>query len=421
MHVLVIGAGVQGIANAYFLNRQGYEVTVVDSADTAGMECSFGNGGGLTPSATAPWNDPGVYKMMLKYIGRKDAPMMFRLKALPSMIGWGQRFLSYAKEPIFIRNTVLNTRLCTYSMKMMAEIDAETGLQYRATNSGLLMTFRDEQSQRTLERFYDLLIEEGVSYESLDNAQTVAREPALKSVGDQLTGSMYCAADGSADPHLFCQQMAQYTAARGVSYRYNTAVTSLEKKANLFQVSTATRECIKADAVVIAAGCYSPQLSKSLGVKIPIKPAKGYSLTIPIEHWEKKPRTLVADMSLHAGLNPIGGQVLRVAGTAEFAGYDYRLRPERIANLVGLVGAVYPELAATMDRENLEPWTGLRPMSVDSVGIVGKTRIDNLYLSTGHGHLGWTAAAASGRLVADQIAGNRSEIPAEDYSISRFG
>ena len=272
-----------------------------------------------------------------------------------------------------------------------------------------------------MERFYDLLIEEGVSYESLDNAQTVAREPALKSVGDQLTGSMYCAADGSADPHLFCQQMAQYTAARGVSYRYNTAVTSLEKKANLFQASTATRECIKADAVVIAAGCYSPQLSKSLGVKIPIKPAKGYSLTIPIEHWEKKPRTLVADMSLHAGLNPIGGQVLRVAGTAEFAGYDYRLRPERIANLVGLVGAVYPELAATMDRENLEPWTGLRPMSVDSVGIVGKTRIDNLYLSTGHGHLGWTAAAASGRLVADQIAGNRSEIPAEDYSISRFG
>ena len=282
------------------------------------------------------------------------------------------------------------------------------------------MTFRDEQSQRGLEKFYDLLVEEGVSYESLDSAQTVACEPALKPIDDQITGSMYCAADGSADAHIFCQQVEQYTAARGVNYCYNTAVISLKKEANLFHVSTATGENIKADAVVIAAGSYSPQLGKSLGVKIPIKPAKGYSLTIPIEHWEDKPRTLVADMSLHAGLNPIGGQVLRVAGTAEFAGYDHSLRPERIANLVGLVGAVYPELAATMDRDNLNPWTGLRPMSVDSVGIIGKTKVDNLYLSTGHGHLGWSAAAASGRLVADQIAGTTSEIPAQDYSISRF-
>jgi D-amino-acid dehydrogenase len=421
MHVLVIGAGVQGIANAYFLNRQGYEVTVVDSDASAAMGCSFANGGGLTPSAAAPWNDPGVYKMMLKYIGRKDAPMMFRLKALPSLAGWGLRFLSYAKEPVFLRNTLLNTRLCNYSMKMMAEIDAETGLDYGATDSGLLMTFREEESQRAMEKFYDLLVDEGVSYESLDSAQVVAREEALRPIGDKLTGGMFCATDRSADPQLFCQQMEKYTAARGVNYRYNTAVSSLVKNGKVFAVTTASGECLAADAVVIAAGCYSPKLGKSLGVKIPVKPAKGYSLSIPIDNWQGKPETLVADMSLHAGLNPIGGELLRVAGTAEFAGYDMSLRPERIDNLVGLVEAVYPQLAATMDRNNLHAWTGLRPMSVDSVGIIGKTAVENLYLSTGQGHLGWSTAAASGRLVADLMAGNATEIPAENYSISRFG
>ncbi|MFK7733791.1 MAG: D-amino acid dehydrogenase [Pseudomonadales bacterium] len=420
MHVLVIGAGVQGISNAYFLNRAGHEVTVVDSATTAAMECSYANGGGLTPSAAAPWNDPGVYKTLIKYIGRKDAPMMFRMRALPSLVGWGLRFLSYAKESVFLENTLHSTRLCNYSMTMMREIEQETGIDYRATDSGLLMIFRDEESQQGLEAFYNLLTEVDVHYDSLSVEQTIKQEPALQPIKDQLTGGMFCPADRSGDSHLFCKNMANFTAQRGVIYQYNTKITSLRQNGSLFEATSENGNALKADAVVIAAGCYSPQLGKQLGIKIPIKPAKGYSLTIPIDEWQQKPKTLVADMSLHAGLNPLNGEVLRVAGTAEFAGFDTKLTPERIDNLTGLVEAVYPELAASMDRETLNPWAGLRPMSVDSVGIVGGTSVKNLYVSAGQGHLGWTTAAGSGRIIADLLSGDTPEIDVQAYSINRF-
>jgi D-amino-acid dehydrogenase len=420
MRVLVVGAGVQGIANAYYLNKYGLDVTVVDAEASVAMACSHANGGGLTPSAAAPWNDPGIFQMMLKYLGRKDAPMMFRLKALPSLTIWGLKFLSYARQSIFIENTIRNTRLCRYSLRMLEEIDTEIGIDYGVTDSGLLMIFREEAAQEGLEAFAGLLGDEGFEYDSLDSGETIAREPALKPITNKITGSMYCAADRSADPHQFCEQMENYTAQRGVTYRYNMPITGLAKLGSSFHATSASGEVLEADAIVIAAGCYSPKLGKMLGVSIPVKPAKGYSLSIPIEDWAEKPKTLVADMSLHAGLNPIGGKILRVAGTAEFAGYDHNLTEERINNLTGLVDAVFPEFAATMDRDNLKPWAGLRPMSVDSVGIIGKTKVDNLYVSTGHGHLGWTTAAGSGRLVADIMTDKTPELSVQDYAISRF-
>lgn len=420
MHVLVIGAGVQGIANAYFLHRQGLAVTVVDSAEAPGMECSYANGGGLTPSAAPPWNDPGVYKMLLKYLGRKNAPLSFQLKALPTMVGWGLRFLSYAKEPIFIRNTQLNARLCNYSLKAMKEIETDTGIDYRATDSGLLMVFRDEASQQALENLYTCLADEGLSYESLDSAATVEKEVSLKPIKDKINGSMYCATDRSGDPALFCQNLEHYTRKRGVDYRYNSRIAKLQKRGRLFAATTAHGDIIKADAVVIAAGCYSPQLTKQLGVKLPIKPAKGYSLSIPMNGWQDKPKAVIADMGLHAGMNPIGGEILRVAGMAEFAGYDKTIPPSKVDTLVGLVEGVFPEFAATMDKSNLNAWAGLRPMSVDTKGIIGKTPVENLYLSTGQGHLGWSTAAASGKIIADLITNKRPEIDIHEYSIDRY-
>lgn len=420
MHVLVVGAGVQGIANAYFLQRQGYEVTVVEKASEPGMECSFGNGGGLTPSAAAPWNDPGVYKMLLKYLGRKDAPLTFNLNVLPTMIPWGLRFLSYAKESTFIRNTQLNARLCNYSLKMMELIDRETGIDYKAADSGLLMVFRDEASQQGVENLYACLEDQNMPYDSLSSRETVTRESSLKAIEDKITGSMYCHTDRAGDSNMFCRSMGEYTAERGVVYHYDTELLKIEKNKQLFEVKTACGKTIKADAVVVAAGCYSPQVTKQLGVKLPIKPAKGYSLTIPMDGWQEKPKAIIADMALHAGMNPLGGDALRVAGMAEFAGFDKSIPQEKVDNLIGLVEGVFPEFAAKMDRNNLNAWAGLRPMSVDTMGIIGETAVKGLYVSTGHGHLGWSTAAASGRLVTDIIAGNETEINAGNYSINRF-
>ena len=188
----------------------------------------------------------------------------------------------------------------------------------------------------------------------------------------------------------------------------------------LFKVELAGGEILKADTVVIAAGAYSPIIVRPLGIRIPIYPVKGYSLTIPMEGWANRPRHLVGDMDVHAVANPLGGEVLRVAGTAEFTGYDRTIPAERVANLVRLVEAMFPEFAGIMDRDALNPWTGLRPMTSDGVPILGKTSIEGLYLNTGHGHLGWTSGAASGRVLADTIMGQPPEVDMSLYSIDRF-
>ena len=171
---------------------------------------------------------------------------------------------------------------------------------------------------------------------------------------------------------------------------------------------------------MVCAGAYTPELVRSLGIRVPVYPAKGYSLTLPMDGWENRPRRLIADMGLHAGVNPLGGEVLRVAGTAEFTGYDTTIPKERVQNLLGLVEAIFPEFAATMDRDIINPWAGFRPMSSDGVPIIGKTKISRLYLNTGQGHLGWTMAAASGRVAADIVLGRVPEVDAGHYSPERF-
>ena len=254
----------------------------------------------------------------------------------------------------------------------------------------------------------------------LDRSQLIAREPSLHAIQEKLVGGLHFTGDEAGDSHLFCLHMSKVLRDKGVEFRYNCAVDEINKEGSLFKVPLASGEALKADAVVVAAGAHSPELVSKLGIKLPIKPAKGYSLTIPMDGWENKPAHLMADMNMHVGVNPLGGTHLRIAGTAEFAGYDRSLTEKRINNLVGLLEELFPDFAATVDRKNLNPWMGHRPMCCDGVPVLGKTRVEGLYLNTGHGHLGWTMAAASGRVVADTIMGHTPEVDMSEYSINRF-
>ena len=421
MHVIIIGAGVQGIATAWYLHQYGCAVTVVERNSHAGMESSYGNGGGLTMSAPEPWNAPGIHKVLLQSLGRKDAPILLRLKAVPGMMSWGLGFLKASKQDIYLRNIRRNSALSAYSLRLLKEIREESGIEFRHSGSGMLFVFRDQPSlDAYVEHAEFLRAECGITNEALERDEMISLEPSLGAIKEQIPGAIYFPQDEAGDCHQFCGNLAEKLAERGVIFRYGESVDKITNGKRSITLNPGTGDSLTGDAVVVCAGAYTPELVRSLGIRVPVYPAKGYSLTLPMEGWENRPRRLIADMGLHAGVNPLGGEVLRVAGTAEFTGYDTTIPKERVQNLLGLVEAIFPEFAATMDRDIINPWAGFRPMSSDGVPIIGKTKISRLYLNTGQGHLGWTMAAASGRVVADIVLGRVPEVDAGHYSPERF-
>ena len=421
MQTIIIGAGVTGVATAYYMQQYGAGVTVLERAEGAGLETSFGNGGGLTAGIVEPWNAPGIHKVLLHSLGRKDAPILLRAMAIPGMMSWGVRFLRESRQDAFIENTRRNSVLAKYSLALMEQIREETSIEYRLSDTGTLLVFRDRDSlDNHVEHARFLGKECAVNYRALDTRELTALEPSLQPVQERLSGGIHFLDDEGGDCHIFCRELAGILARRNVQFRYGANVMKIIQQGALFGVELEEGEILKADTVIVAAGAYSPKIVRPLGIRVPIYPVKGYSLTIPMEGWANRPQHLVGDMGVHAVANPLGGEVLRVAGTAEFTGYDRSIPAERVDNLVRLVEAIFPEFAGIMDRDALNPWAGLRPMTSDGVPILGKTSIEGLYLNTGHGHLGWTSAAASGRVLADTIMGQPPEVDMSLYSLARY-
>ena len=410
-----------GVTTAYYMQQYGAEVTVLERSHGAGLETSFGNGGGLTAGVVEPWNAPGIHKVLLQSLGRKDSPILLRLTAIPGMLSWGIRFLRESRQDRFIGNIKRNSVLAGYSLDLMQQIREDAGIEYRRSDTGSLLIYRDQASLDSAIAHYSFLGEEcGVAHNILDTRALIVLEPSLQRVKDKLLGGIHFPGDEAGDCHLFCRKLAEILENRNVRFRYNANVTKIIRRNSSFIIEPADGDMLNADTVIVAAGPYSPEILRPLGIRVPIYPVKGYSLTIPMDSWKNRPRHLVGDMDMHAVTTPLGGEVLRVAGTAEFTGFDKTIPAERTANLVGLVEAIFPEFAQIMDRESLNPWAGLRPMSCDGVPILGKTPVRGLFLNTGHGHLGWTTAAASGRVVADTIMGRSPEVDISLYSMHRF-
>ena len=418
MRVVVVGAGLQGVASAYFLAAEGCEVTVLEREAGVALGTSHANAGMLTPSMADPWNAPGILGHLLGWLGREDAPFLLRPAALPSMIGWGLAFLRNARPARYRANMERNLRLATYSLAVLGELRTSLALQYDQRSAGTLKVFRDARAFDAAVARNDVLRQLGLDARPLTPDAVVQVEPALTPVRERLVGGIHCPADESGDARAFTEALAARAQQAGAQFRFGEPVRAFEAAGGRIGAAVTASGRHAADAFVLAAGCWSPQLLAPLGIALRVRPVKGYSITVPTAGWAGAPAMPVIDDALHAAATPLGDR-LRVAGTAEIAGDDRALTPARIENLFGLLLGLFPDYAPRLDRGNAQPWAGLRPVSADGVPLIGRTRCDNLFLNAGHGHLGWTLAAGSARLLADLVLGRAPALDPRPYDARR--
>jgi len=417
MKVLIVGAGLLGVTSAYYLRRSGCEVTVLERKDGAALETSFANGALLTPSMPEPWNAPGCWRVLLRSLARSDAAMQLRLKALPKLMSWGMAFLRNANEDQYERSTLSNLHLALRSLELMSALRAETGIEYGRLSRGTLRIFRDRQSLELAEKAADKLGRHGLEFKRLSRAEVISLEPALSPIAEELAGALHYEGDETGDAHTFCVRLARIAAEMGVQFHFCSTVRAIECRSDRIAAVVCNRNRLVADRYVMAAGSYSGPLLQSIGVHLPIQPVKGYSVTLKRGSSGSGLEIPVIDDALHAGVVPLGDRI-RVVGTAEFAGFDLALRPERIQNLMRLLREVIP--VEPLNLESAQAWCGLRPMSADGVPIVSDTPLSNLFVNTGHGHLGWTLAVASGQMLAELVTGRTPSFDPRAYALSRF-
>lgn len=419
MRVVVIGSGLMGVASAYFLAREGCEVIVIDRESAPALGTSHANAGMLTPSMADPWNSPGVFWHLLKWLGREDAPFLLRPSAIPAMTAWGLSFIANSRPDRFRANMEKNLKLASYSLDVLRGLRGSLkGVDYDVRTNGTLTIFRNQDGFDEAVARFRTLETMGLRVNVLSSKESANLEPAIAGIADKLVGGIHCPEDESGDARMFTQALAREARALGVTFAFDTTVTGFEIDGDRVVAALTGDGKQFADQFVVAAGTWSPQLLREIGAKLPVRPVKGYSITVPTGAWPGRPGLPIIDAALHAAITPFKDR-LRVAGTAEFAGFDTSLSPGRINNLFELLLSVYPSYAPHLDRSNAQPWAGLRPVSADGVPRIGQLKFRNLFVNSGHGHLGWTFATGSGRMLADLMLGKPTDIDAAPYDAQR--
>lgn len=426
MKVVVIGAGIIGLASARFLLEEGvHDITVVDRAAGPTQGTSFANGALLHPSAVEPWNSPGILGVLLRSLGREDAAVLLRARAVPSLLGWGWRFLRESAPQRFRANTMANCALALHSLRCMRQLGIDPAA-FDHAGRGSLMVLREPIALDKAVRWAAELAQAGVRYRVLDRREMVALEPALAPVAEQFVGAVHNLDDETGDCHRYGVALAEQLSKAGVSLRLAACVERIEAdRQGVRGVRLAGGETLPADAVVLAAASPSVALARALGLALPVRPAKGYSLTYELGADAPLPQVPVIDSALHVAVTPLGEGAtrrLRVAGTAEFCGDDLSICATRAAQLARLAARLYPSVLGASGTSRPREWTGLRPVCADGRPLIGPTRVPGLWLNTGHGHMGWTVGAASGHLLARQMIGaDTGPVDARAFAPTRLG
>jgi len=405
MKLLVLGAGVIGVTSAWYLAKSGHEVTLIDRHDAAGEETSFANGGQISVSHAQPWANPHVPAKILRWLGREDAPLLFRLRADLPQWRWGLAFLRECSAARYAHNTRQLVTLGLYSRANLEALRAETGIEYDRLARGILHFFTSEREFDAASRSARTLRGLGCDVEMVDARRCVEIEPTLKSV--PLAGGSWSATDESGDAHKFTRALAALCIQRGVQFRAGRIAALQAQGGRIAGVRLeGAADLLRADAYLICLGSYSPLYLRALGIRLAIYPLKGYSVTLPVADASRAYTVSLTDDEHKLVFSRLGER-LRIAGTAELNGYNTQLNEVRCRAILRRTLELFPGAG---DPQRVQYWMGLRPATPSNVPYVGATRYPNLYLNTGHGTLGWTQACGSGRAIADIVSGRRPEI-----------
>ncbi|MEY8875765.1 MAG: D-amino acid dehydrogenase [Leptothrix sp. (in: b-proteobacteria)] len=416
MRVVVLGAGIIGISTAWHLLEQGHEVTVVDRQADAALETSFANGSQISVSFCEPWANAAAPFKVAKWLLRDDAPLLFRPKLDPHQWRWGLSFLSQCTDAAFERNVRQLVALGRYSHQSLKAVVASTGIAYDRLERGILHVFTNQADLDHGAAGAALMRRYGVDRRVLNRDQVLAVEPALAAFAPRIAGGTYTASDESGDACVFTQQLARRCAERGAVFRYRHAVQRLDlqgrqvRGVQLRGLDDGAPVSLAANAVVVAMGSYSAPLLRQVGIDLNIYPAKGYSATFRLKHPERASTVSLLDDERKIAISRLGDRV-RVAGTAELAGYDTSLDTPtarvRCEALRSRYEELFPGVAETDDPLY---WTGLRPSTPDNIPLIGQTGVAGLWVNAGHGTLGWTHGAGSGRALAELMSGIQPDL-----------
>ncbi len=416
MKVVVLGAGVIGVTSAWYLAQAGHEVTVIDRQPAPALETSFANAGEISPGYASPWAAPGIPVKALKWLFMEHAPLIVQPRPDWAKISWMARMLMNCTAEAYAVNKSRMVRLAEYSRDCLIQLRADTGISYDERTQGTLQLFRTEKQVAAAEKDIAVLKADGVPFEVLDADACVAVEPGLAAARSKIAGGLRLPGDETGDCFKFTQNLARLAEAQGVTFRYGVSIDRLEAEGDRISAVHTSHGRVTADAFVVALGSYSPGLVKEFGIKLPVYPVKGYSITVPVVDEARAPVSTVMDETFKIAITRLGDRI-RVGGMAEIAGFDHSLSPRRQATLTHSVEDLF---GGAGDQGRASFWSGLRPMTPDGTPIVGRSPIANLYLNTGHGTLGWTMAAGSGRVLADILSGRKTEIATADLGYSRY-
>jgi len=405
-----------GTTAAWYLAQDGHEVEVIDRRAAPAMETSYANAGEVSPGYSAPWAGPGVPLKAIKWLAMRHRPLVIRPGLDPALWRWGLAMLRNCTQARYRINKGRMVRLAEYSRDCLRELRAATGIDYDARQRGTLQLFRTQRQLDDTGKDIEILRESGVAYQLLDRDGCAEHEPALARVRDKFAGGLRLPGDETGDCFKFSQNLAALAQAAGARFRFNTEIVGVEAEGGRWRRVRTDAGTFEADACVLALGSYSPRWLAPLGLRIPVYPVKGYSLTLPIVDAACAPESTVMDETHKVAVTRLGDRI-RVGGTAELAGYDLRLHEARRQTLAHVVGDLFP---GGGDAARAEFWCGLRPMTPDGTPLLGGTALRGLYLATGHGTLGWTMAAGTGRVLADLVAGRAPQIDLDGLGIERY-
>jgi len=416
MKVIVLGAGIVGVTSAYQLAKAGHEVTVIDRQPGPALETSFANAGEVSFGYCSPWAAPGIPMKAMKWLFMQHAPLILRPKVDMAMLSWMAQMLRNCTSARYALNKSRMLRLADYSRVSLAALREETGIAYDERMQGTLQLFRSEAQLDASAKDVKALAADGIPYEVLDPEGCIRVEPALKHVREKIVGGLLTPKDETGDCFKFAGALAEKAKALGVAFNYGSIIRGLDVEGGRVTGVVTAHGRIAADAVVVALGSFSPLLVRPHGIRLPVYPVKGYSLTIPITDAARAPESTVMDETYKIAITRLGDRI-RVGGMAEISGYTNDLGEPRRLTLQHSVTDLFPG----GDVSKASFWSGLRPMTPDGTPVIGPTKVAGLFLNTGHGTLGWTMSSGSACLIADLVSGRTPEIDATDLAVARYG